>query len=196
MSKGRLRVGRCSSRSPDDDHNPCLTRDDLRSARRHLRPKPTDEVRERYDHAHVPLSEQRREDVLADAVAPEMVAAITPRMRGRVKVHPMILGASGHEVLPLPYALAAKPQAPLQPAEIHPAGGIEIDRHVFHHLLPIQAIVTRNTVYATACAVIIVPERKAKVRVRFRAGDGRARFLVVSAEPRHSPIVPPFGSPG
>src|SRR4051812_17163115 len=43
---------------------------------------------QRFHDAVVSLSQKRRQDVLADLLAPQMVAAVAPGMRGGIEIHP------------------------------------------------------------------------------------------------------------
>ena len=82
---------------------------------------------ERGEHPLVSLSKQGGEDVLADALAPEVIAAVTAGEAGSVEVYPMGLAAAGNPVAARRDPVALQLQAALQTAELHPAGGSKID---------------------------------------------------------------------
>src|SRR4051812_39460228 len=80
-------------------------RPELRAPLRHFAsggqraaPERHDQLAQRTENALVSLAEQRREDVLADLVAPEMIAAVAARHLGGVQVDPVSLGAAGDAV--------------------------------------------------------------------------------------------------
>ena len=78
-------------------------------------------------HALISFSDQRGEDVFADALAPEMVTAITPRMVGGVQIDPMILGAAGEMVNAFSDAASLEREASLEAADVNATGPLKID---------------------------------------------------------------------
>src|SRR5207237_8797112 len=73
---------------------------------RHSRPPPARQHAECADHPLLPLAQQRGENVLADLLAPEMVAAVAARVGAAVEVHPVVHAAAGHPVAPMAYPLS------------------------------------------------------------------------------------------
>jgi hypothetical protein len=88
-----------------------------------------EEPAKRADHPVVPLAQQRREDVFADLLPPQMIAAVTPRYRARVKIHPVLVIATSHQIATLTDPIAAKAETPFQTTEVHAPRRIEIDRN-------------------------------------------------------------------
>lgn len=85
----------------------------------------------------IALPEQGREHVLADGFPPEVVPTVTSRVVPGNEVHPVRLGAASHVILSRGDSLRVERQAPLQAAQVHPAGSLEIDlRAHFSRLLP------------------------------------------------------------
>jgi hypothetical protein len=105
------------------------------------RMNPCEESWQRRNDALVPLTQKCGQNVFADSLTPQMIAAVAARMSGRVEVDPVILSASGDTVASGADPLTSEPKAPLQPIEIDAASGIEVDENFVRHvLLPIQAI--------------------------------------------------------
>ena len=102
--------------------------------------RPSEKMRERGQHALVPLTQKCGQNVFADSLAPQMVAAVAAWVRGGIEVDPVNLGSARDAIPANADTLAAKPEAPLQSIEIDAARGIEVDfRFHCHVLLPIQA---------------------------------------------------------
>ena len=74
----------------------------------------------------VSLAEQHREDVLADAVPPEVVAAVAARETFRVQIHPVRLAAAPHAVAAPADALDAEREGAFEPPGFDPAGGSDV----------------------------------------------------------------------
>jgi hypothetical protein len=103
---------------------------------------PLEKSRQRRQDALVPLTQECGQNVFADSLAPQMIAAIAARVRGRVEVDPMILGSSRDAIATKADALTAKPETSLQSVEIDATRGVEVDLDFdYHVLLPIQAVV-------------------------------------------------------
>jgi hypothetical protein len=88
----------------------------------------------RVHHPVMPLAQQCSEDVLAQLVAPQVIAAVAARVRRGVQVHPVVVLATGHVVPPIAHPLALQQEAPPQPVEVHPTHGIEVDLQLLHHV--------------------------------------------------------------
>jgi hypothetical protein len=95
---------------------------------------------QRRDDALVPFTQECGQNVFADSLTPQVIAAVAARVSIRVEVDPMVLGSSGDAVATVADSLTAKPDASLQTVEVDAAGGVEVDQECFGHvLLPIQA---------------------------------------------------------
>jgi len=90
--------------------------------------RPCEKSRQRRNDALVPLTQKCGEDVFADPLTPQMIAAIAARVSPVVEVDPVILSSAGDAVASVAYSLTAKPEASLQTVEIDAARGIEIDQ--------------------------------------------------------------------
>jgi hypothetical protein len=90
-----------------------------------------DQIADRGEDALIALPEQGGEDVLADLVAPEMVATITPRHVGRVEIHPVDLLATLDPVPPRADVRSVELQTALQAIRID-AERSEVDRGFGH----------------------------------------------------------------
>ena len=102
---------------------------------------PLEESRQRRQDALVPLTQECGQNVFADPLAPQMIAAIAARVRSRIEVHPVNLGSSCDAIPAESDALTAEPEAPPQSIEVDTAGGVEVDLHDHCHvLLPIHAL--------------------------------------------------------
>lgn len=86
-----------------------------------------DYLPQRHDDPRLTLAEQRRQDVFADPLAPQMVAAVAPRQVCGIEVNPMGLCAASDQVLPRSYSLSVEFEAPFQPIQVDSAGAIKID---------------------------------------------------------------------
>jgi hypothetical protein len=84
----------------------------------------------------VSLAQQRGEDVLADLLAPQMVAAVATRMRGGVQIHPVIVRSAGHAIAAVTYPLAMQQETPPQPLQIDAAHGVDVDLQFSHRPAP------------------------------------------------------------
>jgi hypothetical protein len=119
----------------------------------------TPEAAERVHDAVVALAQERGEDVLAQLLAPQMVAAIASRMRRRVQIHPVVVIAAGHVIPAVADTLAMQQQAPSQPRQIDAAHGVDVDRRFLHRPAPNP----REIVYETAHpGTRILPENERK----------------------------------
>ena len=91
----------------------------------------------RADDGVVTFAEQRSEDVLADPLAPDVIAAITPRDRGGIEVDPVGMVASDYVVLSVTNTPPVEFERSFESVEINAAGGGEIDAYgscfVCHH---------------------------------------------------------------
>jgi hypothetical protein len=86
-----------------------------------------EEPRQCGDHALVAFAKQRGEDVLADSLAPQVITAVASRVRGSVEVYPVIVATAGDVIPSASDALATKPKAAGQTAEVDTASGVEFD---------------------------------------------------------------------
>jgi hypothetical protein len=110
-----------------------------RSSRRLLRgAKALDYGAERAHHALVALSDQRGKNVLADAVAPEMIAAVAPRMSGAVEIYPVVLRTARKMVSAVTHSVAFERETALEAGNVDTPGHLEIDSW-FHYPAPIPA---------------------------------------------------------
>jgi len=78
----------------------------------------TDQPAECGEHPLIAFPQQGREDVLADLLAPEVVAAIAAGQAGGVEVHPMGLKTTGDSVPPGAYPVSVQLQTALEAGEI------------------------------------------------------------------------------
>lgn len=101
---------------------------------------PGEKTRQRSQHALVPLTQECGHDVFANAIAPQVVAAVAARMRGAVEVDPVVVGASGHAIPADADALTTEAKGPLEAVEIDTTRGVEVDQCAIHVVLPIQAM--------------------------------------------------------
>jgi hypothetical protein len=102
---------------------------------------PLEKSRQRRQDALVPLTQECGQNVFADPLAPQMIAAIAAGVRGGIEIDPVILGSTCDTISANADTFTAKPEASLQSIEIDAARGIEVDLHVYCHLLlPIQAV--------------------------------------------------------
>jgi len=103
---------------------------------------PLKESRQRRQDALVPLTQECGQNVFADPLAPQVIAAIAAWVRGGVEVHPVNLGSSGDTVPANADTFTTKAEASLEPVEIDATCGVEVDLHFICHfqLLPIQAV--------------------------------------------------------
>ena len=94
----------------------------------------------RYD-ALVSLTQECGQDVFADLLTPQVIAAVAARVSIGVEVDPVVLSSSGDAVASVANSLTAKPDASLQTVEVNATCGIEVDQSFLRHLLlPIQAL--------------------------------------------------------
>jgi hypothetical protein len=102
------------------------------------------QTRKRSQHALIPLTQQRRQNVLTDALAPQVIATVAARVRSRIEVDPVVVRPTRNTVSAVADPFSAKPEAPFQAIEVDAARGIEIDHHIrCHALLPIHAVNTQ-----------------------------------------------------
>src|SRR5205085_2276031 len=99
----------------------------------------TEELAERVDDPVVPFAQQRGEDVLADPLAPQVIAAVAARMRGGVEVHPVIVLAAGHVVPAVAQTLTGQQQAAPQAVEVDATSGIDVDLQLLQHVSSSQS---------------------------------------------------------
>jgi len=136
---------------------------------------PLEKSRQRRQDALVPLTQECGQNVFADSLAPQVIATVAARVRGRVEVDPVILGSSHDAITAEADALTAESKTPLQSVEIDATGGIEVDLHfVCHVLLPIQAVVQVQWIYYTA-----TPGRVRRIAVRERLSAPRSHFVAL-----------------
>ena len=95
---------------------------------------PLEERAERANDGVVPLAEEGREDVLADALAPDVVTAVAARDRHRVQIYPVIVIAPNDVVPPIAYAASLELEAPLEAVQIDAARSVEIDVRLCHFI--------------------------------------------------------------
>lgn len=88
---------------------------------------------EGHEHPLITLAEQGRQDVLAELVAPQMVAAITAGQARGVEIHPVGVVASCNAIAAGSDAPALKSKAALEAAVIDGNGG-EVDGGVRHRV--------------------------------------------------------------
>jgi hypothetical protein len=90
-----------------------------------------EETGQRRQDALVSFTQERGQNVFADAVAPQVIAAVAARVGGGAKVDPVLVAAvAGDAVTAIADALTMEPEAPLQSIEVHAAGGLEVDHHI------------------------------------------------------------------
>jgi hypothetical protein len=107
--------------------------------------RPGEKSWQRRNDALVPLTQECGQNVFADSLTPEVIAAIAARVSRGVEVDPMILGSSCDAVASVAYSLTAKLDASLQTVEIDATDGIEVDQDLLRHLLlPIQALLRHD----------------------------------------------------
>ena len=82
---------------------------------------------ERPDDRLIALAEEGGEDVLADPIPPEMVAAVAARNRCCVEVDPVIVVAAYHMVSAFADPPSFELEASFQPVQVNAAGPVEID---------------------------------------------------------------------
>jgi hypothetical protein len=90
-----------------------------------------DQIADRGEDAFIALPEQGGEDVLADLVAPEMVATVTAGHIGRVEIHPVDLVATLDPVPPRADVRSVELKTALQAIRIDAARS-EVDRGFGH----------------------------------------------------------------
>jgi hypothetical protein len=138
----RLRVMPSFCRSARCPLPPCRRCAELEWSFHLGRCRASEKSRQRRDDALVPLTQKCGQDVFANPLTPQMIAAIAARVSRVVEVDPVVLSSSRDAVASVAYSLTAKPEAPLQAIEIDAARGIEVDQYLLRHvLLPIQALV-------------------------------------------------------
>jgi len=76
--------------------------------------------------------------VLADPLAPKVVAAVAAGVLGCVKIDPVFLGSTGEVVSALADPVSFEREAALEAADIYPACPLEINRW-FHFSAPIPS---------------------------------------------------------
>src|SRR3954447_5771207 len=94
---------------------------------------PREEPRQRRHDALVALTQECGQDVLADSLAPEVIAAVAARMRGGIEVDPMVLDTARDPVPAVADPLTAESKAPLQTVEVDASCGVEVDLHFVRH---------------------------------------------------------------
>ena len=87
------------------------------------------------DDRVVAFAEQRGENVLADPLAPDVIAAITPRDRGGIEVDPVGVVASDYVVPSVSDSLPVEGEGSFETVEVNAAGGGEVDCYACHSLL-------------------------------------------------------------
>jgi hypothetical protein len=86
-----------------------------------------DDIAECSHHALISLSQKRGENVLADPLAPQVIAAVAARVKRRVEIDPMILGATGKMIPAFANAIGLERQTALEASDINAACHFEID---------------------------------------------------------------------
>src|SRR5689334_257348 len=94
---------------------------------------PREKSRQRRHDALVALTQKCGQNVFADPLAPQVVAAIAARVRGGVEVDPMVLSPAGNPVPAVADSLTAEAKAPLQTVEVDASSGVEVDLHFVRH---------------------------------------------------------------
>jgi hypothetical protein len=93
----------------------------------------------------VPFTQECGQHVFADAIPPQVIAAVATRMGWCVKIDPVNLSATGDPIAAVADAFAAQRQTSLEPIEVDATGRLEIDLYfVCHVLSPIQTIYSRS----------------------------------------------------
>src|SRR5690606_28979991 len=103
------------------------------------------ELGERGDHVLVALAEQHGEDEFADAVPPQVVAAVATRESFCVQIHPVRLTAAPDLVASPADAADAEREGTLESAGVDPAGGADVPARVvgspaFHGSVQLVAV--------------------------------------------------------
>src|SRR5207253_710075 len=101
-----------------------------------LRLYSTEQLPERVHDAVVSFTQQRREDVLADLLAPQMVAAVASRVRGGVEIHPVIVLPAGDVIAAVTHPLSMQQETPPQPLQIDATSGVDVDLRFPHRPAP------------------------------------------------------------
>jgi hypothetical protein len=101
----------------------------------------------------MPFAQQRGQDVLADALAPKVIPAITARVRGSVQIHPVLVRSSGHPIPPIRDPLATQPEAALQTVQVDAARGVLVDLQ-FRHCSSSQSRLSRHKTFFGVCSEI------------------------------------------
>jgi hypothetical protein len=105
---------------------------------------PCEESWQRRHDAFVSLTQECGQNVFADPIAPQVVAAVAARVSACVEVDPVVLGPAGDTVASVPYAFTVKSETSLQPIEIDTTCGVEVDENFgCHLLLPIQSVCSK-----------------------------------------------------
>src|SRR3954465_11324630 len=92
-----------------------------------------EESRQRRQHALVSFAQKCGQNVLADPLPPEVIAAVAARVRGGVQVDPMVLRPASDAIAAVADALTVEPEAPLQPIEVDATSGVEVDHDFSVH---------------------------------------------------------------
>ena len=94
---------------------------------------------ERPDDRVIPLAQKGREDVLADPIPPEVIAAVAARNRRGVEVDPMFVVAANYVISAVADSPSVERQASFQPIQINSACPLEIDCCVCHSRLLLRS---------------------------------------------------------
>jgi hypothetical protein len=129
-----------------------------------------------------PFTKQRGEDVLADPLAPDVVAAVAARDGRRVQVHPVGVVATNDLIAAVPNALSFELETPFESIQVDAAGGVEVDCYVCHSISG-SCGESHNPSQFVACTWHLLkykirPPRSAGVRHGLRLLDGLSRIDV------------------
>jgi hypothetical protein len=90
-------------------------------------PERPHQLPERSEHTLIPFAQEGRQDVLADLIAPQVVAAIAAGQLGGIQVHPVGLVAADHAIAAGRDPLGTQVEPAFKAGEIEHAYGVEID---------------------------------------------------------------------
>ena len=111
-----------------------------RSGRGWTVPEIGDQLAQSHEYPLVTLTQERGENVFADPVAPEMVAAVAARMAGGIEIDPVMVRTAGHTVAARCGSRGMQLEAALEPIGAHAAGSLEINGRLRHLVLGWEAV--------------------------------------------------------